>query len=120
MITHVINKLRHFPTIAALDLSSYDSAQRGKIWEIELELFKIITPKWAKVWQAIAHNPNYIVGRFISSCQTCCRNSGEMTTSLFNTLLSLLLMLFACYKMGLTYGVQVDAVVEGDDNLSGW
>lgn len=50
MITHVINKLRHFPTIAALDLSSYDSAQRGKIWEIELELFKVITPKWAKVW----------------------------------------------------------------------
>lgn len=112
--------LAGYPYIACLDLSSFDSAQRGLIWELENALFETIVPEWAEVWRSIAHNVNWIKGKSVQSIQTCCRNSGEMTTSLSNTAISYWLIKFACYKNGIRLFRDVMIKVEGDDNISGW
>lgn len=50
-----------FDLIACMDVSSFDSAQRGVIFEIEKYLFeKIVGKEWAEVWCSIAQNPNFI------------------------------------------------------------
>lgn len=97
-----------------MDISSFDSAQGGRLWELEEEVFKIIAgEQLTDLWCAIAHNNNWIKTFGFQMLTTTTRNSGEQTTSSQNTLLSHLLAEWAlretgCKKISFHY-------VEGDD-----
>lgn len=44
-----------------MDIGSYDSAQRGMIWEIEEHLVRTIAGnKWLEAWRAACLNPTHI------------------------------------------------------------
>lgn len=47
----------------------------------------------------------------VETLQVCCRNSGEMTTSLMNTLLTVLICSYTIFK----HKLEADFVAEGDD-----
>lgn len=55
----------------------------------------------AQLWEAIALNNNYIKSRNLELLTTTTRNSGEQTTSLTNTLLSMLLAEWALTRTNL-------------------
>jgi len=103
--------------VACADFGSYDAAQRGKIWEIEKALMETILGKdWARVWASIAQQPNHISTQNYVLISPTGRNSGEMTTSLTNTLLSELVMRYVDHVTQ----SHMDFIVEGDDNIFGW
>lgn len=98
-----------------LDISSFDSSQRGLIWEIERHLFNtILGERAANIWCAITQNAGKMrdMGGLEFEMPNC-RNSGEMSTSLTNTLLSKYLIMYALEQAGIT---DADYFVEGDDN----
>jgi len=105
--------------LLGLDFGSYDSAQRGIIWDLEKTLFEtILGAEWAEVWCSITQNPNLMKSKFSSMIQVCCRNSGEMTTSLMNTLLTKLMIMWNLNKVGLNK-CSYNFAVEGDDSIIG-
>jgi len=117
IIPHMIEKLGLANNYMCVDISSYDSAQRGIIWEIERALFeRILGVQGMELWSAIALNTNVLRGHHCSSVQPTCRNSGEMTTALTNTLLSELLARYAAKKF--KGEVRTSTLVEGDDNIT--
>jgi len=54
IIDHIIKKIGHYKHVTCYDIGKFDASQMGRLWEIEQELFNVITPKSAKLWRAIA------------------------------------------------------------------
>jgi len=109
----LISEYGNEPIVLCLDASSYDSSQRGLIFEVEKMLVKRIAPDLSELWEAIATQPNMLTSALSSVYSPCCRNSGEMTTALINTKLNDLMIRFSIKKGALI----IKWRVEGDDNI---
>lgn len=118
-ITDRVAELGKFSNVVCIDISSYDAAQSGKIWEIEREQFRVVFPETHHVWYALVHNEMLLrskdktVGMLTKKCMA----SGEKTTSSTNTSLNMYITQFALRKLGVK---NYDFVVEGDDNIIGF
>lgn len=120
IIPLIAERMAGFLHHLCIDISSFDSSQRGAIWEIERHLFiRILGEENADIWCSIAQNNNYMKtgDHSLLALMPCARNSGEMTTSLTNTLLSKYLFQYAAERVGLRE-TDYDFFVEGDDNYS--
>jgi len=85
------------------------------MWNLERDLVHhILGPEWGRVWEAISHNPNFIKTRNAIFLMALCRNSGEMTTSSTNTLLTKLAIMWSAKKAKIA---NIRKKVEGDDSL---
>lgn len=82
---------------------------------------EVEAPGYAEHWKAICINANLVKSRKLKAILPCCRNSGEMTTSLTNTYLNYCVLrnVFEV-KLHMIIGVDVDFFVEGDDMIIGF
>jgi hypothetical protein len=103
------------------DYSSFEALYTPNIIRAcELQWYKWYTSsmeqgdEWYKlVEDCFVNNPNYITSRGFNAEVWGSRMSGEMCTSLGNSLTNLMLMKFVAHKSG----VDVRGIVEGDDGL---
>jgi len=117
IIQTLLDRLAPYQIILCLDFSAYDSAQSGDIWKIEDKLFnKIVGERAADIHRQIALDHNLIISSGFIALTPTTRNSGEMTTSLTNTLLNSLLIRYAMQRLDYD---DYDYFVEGDDSIIG-
>lgn len=96
LVHAICEDILKYPFALCLDVTSFDSSQRGLIMEIEhYSMVKVLGREWADAWMAMCQNPNNIKCTDSASIHVNCRNSGEMTTSLSNTQLMRLMATWA-------------------------
>lgn len=116
--------MANYEYVTTFDIGSYDSSQRSKIMQIETHLIRVICgDDWAKVHDAICHNTSLLTSKHVVSIQPCCRNSGDMFTSLGNTWLTYCIFEFLndmyrreCATIDKSFRVM--HFDEGDDNVT--
>jgi len=116
--------------VSSKDFTSFEAHFLSWIMEIEGECYEYVYGSYSQYHKVIKFM-NYIQGRFIggtykmnalsmrnwgSLLVRAKRMSGEMNTSLGNTLMNLMVIRFIAYKKK----AHVVCVVEGDDSLSRW
>lgn len=127
MVDRIIERIQPYPNVLCLDISSFDSAQRGMLWDIEDCMFRMMVgPNLYRLHQACALDTNIIVQKQrnpdngckfkFAMMTTTTRNSGEMPTSATNTYLSSSMIRYALEKLN----IQGTVLSEGDDSIVGY
>lgn len=117
--------------VSSKDFTSFEAHFLSWIMEIEAECYQYVYGNYSK-YHTVLKFMNYIQGRYIGGEGYCMNNlsmrkwgsllvrakrmSGEMNTSLGNTLINLLVIRFIAHKKK----ASVTCAVEGDDSLSRW
>jgi hypothetical protein len=114
---YIEDRLSHYPRKFVTDYSRFESTFREELLELEHHIYRYYgMPNWC-LWPMIGEN--ILIGETGSAKIEDKRMSGEMNTSLGNSLMNFFFVYHVMSERGLKYGVDWDGVFEGDDGLIG-
>jgi len=110
-------KLGDYPVFFVTDYSRFESTFRAELMELEFMIYEHFgLPEWC--YNSLS-GTNTIFGETGTATIEAKRMSGEMNTSLGNSLMNFFFVYHIMSQRGLKYGIDWDGVFEGDDGLIG-
>jgi hypothetical protein len=114
---YVGEMLGHFQYILETDYTAFDRTQRHIHLEVERKLVAHIAEHWLPMWEQTTQHPDVVRADGITVQTGKTRKSGEMMTSLGNSVINWIVYAYA--KANYFPDEMTDAVFEGDDGLIG-